>query len=140
MPIFLLIRHGENDYLKQGRLPGHLAGIHLNKHGREQAATLAETLKTLPIKAIYSSPLERAVETAEPLAQSLGLADPAPPRPFGCDVGEWQGMQLKKLHKLPFGNWCRSSHPGSAFRVGNRLWNYRSGWSRKLRPSAASTN
>ena len=60
MPILLLIRHGENDYLKQGRLPGHLPGIHLNKAGLKQAAALAESLKTLPIRAIYSSPLERA--------------------------------------------------------------------------------
>ena len=71
MPIFLLIRHGENDFLKQGRLPGRLPDIHLNKRGREQAASLAETLKTARIRAIYSSPLERAVETAEPLARAL---------------------------------------------------------------------
>jgi probable phosphomutase (TIGR03848 family) len=101
MPIFLLIRHGENDYLKQGRMPGRLPGIHLNDHGREQAVVLAKTLKTLMIKAIYSSPLERAVETAEPLAQSLGLSIQIRPGLVDSDVGEWQGIQLKKLHKHP---------------------------------------
>jgi probable phosphoglycerate mutase len=101
MPILLLIRHGENDYLKQGRLPGRLPGIHLNKHGREQADTLAETLKTFPIQALYSSPLERAIETAEPLAQALSLPIQLRPGLLDTDVGEWQGMQLKKLRKMP---------------------------------------
>jgi broad specificity phosphatase PhoE len=100
MPIFLLIRHGENDFLKQGRLPGHLPDIHLNKRGREQAVALAETLKTAPIRAIYSSPLERAVETAEPLARILGLPIQIRPALLDTDVGEWQGLYLKELRKL----------------------------------------
>ena len=101
MPALLLIRHGENDFVKQGRLPGRMPGIHLNKHGQEQAAALAESLKNLPIRAIYASPLERAVETAEPLAQALGLAIQLRPGLQDTDVGEWQGLQLKKLRKLP---------------------------------------
>ena len=101
MTTLLLVRHGENDYLKQGRMPGRLSGIHLNKRGREQAAILAETLKMLPIQAIYSSPLERAIETAEPLAGSLGLAIQLRSGLMDTDVGEWQGMQLKKLRKNP---------------------------------------
>ena len=92
MPILLLIRHGENIFLKQGRLPGLLPGIRLNKRGQEQAAALAETLKTFPIKAIYASPLERAVETAEPLAQALGLPIQLRPGLVDTDVGEWQGL------------------------------------------------
>jgi broad specificity phosphatase PhoE len=100
MPIFLLIRHGENDFLKQGRLPGHLPDIHLNKRGHEQAALLAESLKALPIRAIYASPLERAVETAEPLAQALGLDIQLRTGLKDTDVGKWQGLHLKKLRKL----------------------------------------
>ena len=101
MPTLLLIRHGENDYLKKNRLPGRLPDIHLNEHGREQAAALAESLKAAPIRAIYSSPLERAVETAEPLAQALGLAIQVRPGLLDTDVGEWEGLHLKKLRKLP---------------------------------------
>ncbi len=37
MPIFLLIRHGENDYVKKGLMAGRLPGVHLNKKGQEQA-------------------------------------------------------------------------------------------------------
>lgn len=97
MPIILLIRHGENDYVKKGRLAGRLAGVHLNQKGREQAAALAARLKDAPIKAIYSSPLERAMETAEPLAQALGC--PVQPRDglIEVDVGQWQEQRLKGL-------------------------------------------
>ena len=101
MPILLLIRHGENDYLKTGRMAGRLPGIHLNQPGQEQAAALAESLKAWPIKAIHASPLERAVETAEPLARALGLAIQLHPSLMDTDVGDWQGMPLKKLRKLP---------------------------------------
>ena len=100
MPVLLLIRHGENDFVKQARLPGRMSGILLNKRGRAQAAALAESLQNLPIRAIYASPLERAVETAEPLAQALGLAIQLRPGLQDTDVGEWQGIQLKKLRKL----------------------------------------
>ena len=101
MPTLLLIRHGENEFVKQGRLPGRLPGVHLNEHGQEQAAALAESLKKLPIRAIFASPLERAVETAEPLARALGLAIQLRPGLLDTDVGEWQGLPLRKLRKLP---------------------------------------
>jgi probable phosphomutase (TIGR03848 family) len=101
MTVLMLIRHGENDYLKQNRLPGRLPDIHLNMHGREQAQALAESLKALRIRAIYSSPLERAIETAEPLAQRLGLAIQLRPGLTDTNVGEWEGRLLKDLRKLP---------------------------------------
>jgi probable phosphoglycerate mutase len=101
MPTLLLIRHGENEYVKQGRLPGRLPGIHLNEHGQEQAKALAETLKSLPIRAIYASPLERAVETVEPLAKALSLEIQLRPGLLDTHVGEWEGQLVKKLHKLP---------------------------------------
>jgi broad specificity phosphatase PhoE len=114
MPTILLIRHGENDFLKQGRLPGHLPDIHLNKRGREQASALAETLLAAPVRAIYSSPLERAVETAEPLAQALGLSIQLRPALLDTDVGEWQGLQHRKLHKSSL--WKQVQEQPSTFR------------------------
>ena len=65
MPLFLLVRHGENDNVKKGRLAGRLSGVHLNKKGIAQAQALAERLHGAPVKAIYSSPLERTMETAD---------------------------------------------------------------------------
>jgi broad specificity phosphatase PhoE len=114
MPIFLLIRHGENDFLKQGRLPGTLPGIHLNPHGRQQAALLAESLQKAPIRAIYSSPLERAVETAEPLAKALGLPIQLRPALMDAAVGQWQGLYLKELRKRP--EWKQVQQLPSEFR------------------------
>jgi broad specificity phosphatase PhoE len=67
----LLIRHGETDWLGK-RLAGRLPDVHLNAEGRAKAETLAAALRDLPITEIYSSPLERALETAEPAARLLG--------------------------------------------------------------------
>jgi probable phosphomutase (TIGR03848 family) len=97
MPTLLFIRHGENDYLKKNIMPGRLPGIHLNAHGRDQAEELSRTLSAVPIKAIYSSPLERAVETAEPLAQMLGLGIQLRPELTDTDVGQWEGRSWKVL-------------------------------------------
>jgi probable phosphoglycerate mutase len=100
MPTLLLIRHGENDYVKKGILPGQTPGIHLNDKGRSQAQALAERLGQAPIKAIYSSPLERAIETAEPVALALGLEITIRPGLVETDCGEWQGKSLKSLRRL----------------------------------------
>jgi len=97
MPTLLLIRHGDNDYLRKDKLPGQIPGIHLNAHGREQAMEMAQSLSQLPITAIYSSPLERAIETAEPLAQSLGLGIQLKSDLADPDVGAWEGRSWKSL-------------------------------------------
>lgn len=100
MPIFLLIRHGENDYVKKGKLAGRLPGVHLNEKGRQQAQALAERLAKAPIKAIYSSPLERAAETAAPLAQALNIEVQIREGLLETGYGEWQDQSLKKLSRL----------------------------------------
>lgn len=97
MPLLLLIRHGENDFVKTGKLSGRLPGVHLNENGQKQAQALAEGLKDLPIKAIYSSPLERALETAEPIANRHKLTTIQEPGLRDSDVGRWQGKSLKVL-------------------------------------------
>ena len=97
MPLLLLIRHGENEFVKTGKLPGHLPGIHLNERGQKQAQALGEALKNVPIKAIYSSPLERAMETAEPIATSHKLEIFREPGLRDANVGKWEGKSLKAL-------------------------------------------
>jgi len=99
MPTLLLIRHAENDYVKKGVMAGRLPGIHLNEKGRIQAQALAEKLATAPIKALYTSPLERAVETAEPIARALGLEPILRPGIAETDMGEWQGQSYKQLRR-----------------------------------------
>ena len=100
MAIFLIIRHGENDYVKEHRLPGRIPGIHLNKKGRQQAKKVAKFLKQAPIKAVYSSPLERTMETAKPIAKAHDLKVIQRPGLMETDVGSWQGKKIKKLQKL----------------------------------------
>jgi hypothetical protein len=63
MTLLLLIRHGENEFVKTGKLAGRLPDVHLNERGQKQALDLAEALATVPIKAVYSSPMERASPT-----------------------------------------------------------------------------
>lgn len=100
MSLMLLVRHGENDYVKKGRLAGRLPGVHLNKAGLEQAELLAERLKQFPIKAIYSSPLERTKETAAPIAAALGLTVQERPGLIEVDFGEWQDQRVKRLSRM----------------------------------------
>lgn len=97
MPVFLLVRHGENDFVKKGLLAGRLPEVHLNAKGRKQAQAVAERLTGAPVKAVYSSPLERAVETAEPIAKALGLEVVQRPELVEVNIGEWQGQKLRKL-------------------------------------------
>jgi len=100
MPIVLLVRHGENEYVKTGRLAGRLPGVHLNDKGREQAQQTAAVLKGAPVKAVYSSPMERAMETAEPIAQMLELPITVREGLLETDIGEWQGRTVKSLQRL----------------------------------------
>ena len=97
MPLLLLIRHGENDFVKTGKLPGQTTGIHLNEKGQKQAQALCEALIHVPLKAIYSSPLERATETAEPIAASHKLAIHQEAGLMDAHVGKWQGKSIKAL-------------------------------------------
>ncbi len=100
MLILLLIRHGENDYVKKNKLPGQQTGIHLNERGQKQAAALADSLKGLPVKAVYSSSLERAVETAGPLATALGREVQTRPALMDLNIGSWTGRSLKMLNRI----------------------------------------
>ena len=98
MTLLLLIRHGTNDWV-HGRLAGWTPGVHLNDEGRRQAGALAERLAFLPIEAIYASPLDRTVETAQaiagPRAMPLRLVEGL----GEVKYGEWQGAELKELYK-----------------------------------------
>ncbi len=97
MPLLLLIRHGENEYVKTGKLAGRLPGVHLNERGQKQAQALGEALKDVPIKALYSSPLERAMETAQPIAEAHQLTIVQQPDLMDTDIGKWEGKSLKVL-------------------------------------------
>ncbi|MHB8855280.1 MAG: histidine phosphatase family protein [Bellilinea sp.] len=99
MTLLLLIRHGENDVM-QRHLTGRAPGVSLNGKGRQQAELLADALIHAPLKAVYSSPLERAIETAEPLALSRHLSVQVRPNLIEVDYGGFQGRTYKQLGRL----------------------------------------
>jgi|GEM_PF-12127 len=95
--IVLLIRHGVTDYVTAQRAAGRTPGIHLNKEGQAQALALARRLKSLPIKAVYASPLERTAETAQAVADALALTVQIRPGLVETDTGEWTGLYYKDI-------------------------------------------
>jgi len=96
MAVFLLVRHGHNDMIGK-KLAGRLPDVHLNQEGQAQANRLAETLANLPIMAVFTSPLERAVETAQPIAHAHDLPVKILPELMEIDFGKWEGENLDKL-------------------------------------------
>ncbi|MCA1954334.1 MAG: histidine phosphatase family protein [Anaerolinea sp.] len=99
MSLVYLLRHGENDVMAR-RLAGRLPGTHLNRRGQEQAQQVAEKLADAPIRAIFSSPLERAVETAMPLSERLGVPVQVLDGLNEVDYGTWQGRSYRQLERL----------------------------------------
>jgi probable phosphomutase (TIGR03848 family) len=93
----LLVRHGDNDALQSGIVAGWTPGIHLNREGRAQAEALARRLAPVKIEAVYTSPLERTVETARIIAAAHGLPVVVRERLGEAHVGRWTGQPLEKL-------------------------------------------
>ena len=96
----LLVRHGAHDRLDRV-LCGRMPGVRLSGEGRAQAEGLAERLGHQRIAALYASPLDRARETAAPLAARLGL-DPVEEGGLAeIDVGDWAGRPFADLDGDP---------------------------------------
>lgn len=92
----LLIRHATNDWVGK-RLAGWTPEVHLNKEGCAQAAALARRLAEVPLAAIYSSPLERTMETARPLAEAHDLKVQVHEELGETRYGQWTGRTLEEL-------------------------------------------
>jgi len=118
MPTFLLIRHGENEYVAKGRLAGRIPGVHLNEKGLAQAQTLGEALAKAPVKAVYASPLERTMETAQPIAEALGQQVIPESGLLEVDFGDWQDKTLKQLRRRKLWKTVQSSPSLTRFPAG----------------------
>lgn len=92
----ILVRHGETD-INKARLALGRADVELNQHGRWQAQRLALSLKDEAIGAIYSSPLKRALATAEPIASSHGLQVQVDEGLIEMDIGEMEGLTFQQV-------------------------------------------
>lgn len=97
----LLVRHGENDWVKEHRLAGWLPDIHLNENGRRQAQEAGARLAPQPVAAIYSSPVTRCVETAEYIAAHFRLPIIINEELGEVRYGKWEGKKIKNLARKP---------------------------------------
>jgi probable phosphomutase (TIGR03848 family) len=97
--LLLLVRHGVTP-MTGTRLTGRLPGIHLSEEGVRQAKDVAERLAHLPVKAVYSSPLERCQETAAPIAERHRVELRTVDDLAEVAYGQWQGRPYRQLYRL----------------------------------------
>lgn len=130
MTRILLIRHGSTD-LMASVLCGRMPGVSLNAEGRRQAEQLGRSLQdAVELQAIYTSPLERARETAEAIARPHNLTVTVEEALVELDFGSWTGKPYSDIHREEGWsgfNQCRSmsAPPGgeSMAAVQSRTWN-----------------
>ena len=104
MTVVHLLRHGEvhnPEHVLYGRLPGY----HLSANGRMMAVAAADFFAGRPVAAVFASPLERAQETAQPVAERLGLTIATDDRLIeSANVLEGKSVSLASLALNPL-NW-----------------------------------
>ncbi|MEH6890204.1 histidine phosphatase family protein [Bacillus sp. JJ864] len=95
-----VVRHGQTDLNREGRLQGR-AGLSLNEHGVEQAKRLRDKLKNIKFDYVFSSPQERAIQTAEIATGIKAITDE---RLDVFDLGETDGLkkgEVKMVGAVP---------------------------------------
>lgn len=100
MTTFLLIRHAMLDAVGNvvaGRRPGE----HLNETGRGQVAELCDFVARWEVRRVYTSPLERARETAGPIAERFSLTPVVAEELSELDFGAWTGRTFQELGSDP---------------------------------------
>jgi probable phosphoglycerate mutase len=97
--LVLLVRHGVTATTGVV-LPGRRPGLHLSDAGRRQAEALAQRLGALPrLAAVYTSPLERARETAAPIARARRLRPRVERGLLEIDIGAWAGLRIARARR-----------------------------------------
>ncbi|MFH1002868.1 MAG: histidine phosphatase family protein [Chloroflexota bacterium] len=108
----ILVRHGETEWNTAEVFRGRI-DIGLSETGRKQAGRLAGHLSSFEIEAIYSSPLQRAYQTAEAVAVPHNLAVTVAAGLMDCSFGEWQGQSRREVsQRYPdlFAEWLQNPH------------------------------
>jgi broad specificity phosphatase PhoE len=116
----LLVRHGETDWNAEGRLQGH-TDRPLNEVGRRQATALADRLDGDEITAVYASDLARARETAEILAERLGLAVVTDPDLRERNWGSWEGLTGTERDGVEYVGEASDAHGERVLRAVRRI-------------------
>lgn len=108
----IIVRHGQTEWNKEEIFRGRL-DIPLDQTGLKQAAAIAENLRHLNIKKIYSSPLKRALATAQAIGKKTRLKPVIEKDLTDFDFGEWQGLTLAQVQEeFPAGFRQWSKDPG----------------------------
>jgi broad specificity phosphatase PhoE len=113
---FYLIRHGATDLVGH-TLAGRQPNVPLNTEGQKQVRALAEKLAHVRFRQIISSPLERALETALPLARSQALEIRRDAAFIEVNYGDWTGKTIAELSSDP--HWIRWNTFRSSARIPN---------------------
>jgi probable phosphoglycerate mutase len=95
----ILVRHGETEWNRTRRIQGGNSDTQLNERGRQQIESLALRLKRETIQAIYSSPLQRALATAQAIADYHQLVVESEPSLREIEVGELEGVPITEIGK-----------------------------------------
>ncbi len=98
MPIAAVIRPGETDFDLQYRIQGTLE-LPLNKQGETQVGEIADALRNLSIKQIFSSPADPALSTATAVGDALGISVKELDRLTNVDQGLWQGLCVEEVKR-----------------------------------------
>jgi broad specificity phosphatase PhoE len=97
---FWLVRHGQTDWNLTGRWQGQASfAPGLNETGRAQVQAMRDQVRDGKLSAVYSSDLPRARQTAELIAEPLGLTVTLEPRLREIDLGLWEGMRLEEIER-----------------------------------------
>jgi|SRR5581483_8635968 len=121
MTELLLVRHGETDWNADGRLQGH-TDRPLSDYGRRQARQLAEELAAgAQLDAIYASDLVRARETAEIVAERLGLPVDLDPDLREKNWGNWEGLTAVERDRVEFVGESTEDHQERMLRALHRI-------------------
>ncbi len=112
MATIMLVRHGNTDWNVQEIFRGR-ADVELNETGTKQADLLAEYLKPVAMEAVYSSPLKRALKTAEIVAAPHQIDVLPCQELIDFDYGEWQGLSndtVRKKYRALYTGWLNNPH------------------------------
>ena len=112
MTEIILVRHGQTKWNAEEVFRGQI-DIRLDKTGLKQAELLAEYLSNKKIDAVHSSPLRRALETAEAIASHHNLEVEVASGLIDCDFGEWQGLSLQEVkdkYQELYTEWVTNPH------------------------------
>jgi probable phosphomutase (TIGR03848 family) len=120
MALLLLVRHALTD-ATGSRLSGNTPGVHLSERGRAQADHLARRLASIPVTSLFSSPLERCLETAAAIADGRGLEVHRLPALVEVGYGRWTGRPLAQLARTTLWKQVQGSPSSVRFPEGETL-------------------